>query len=421
MQVETASALSDSRQELAQSSEQKMPKSYTVPHSEVRSKICFFCQEKSSRTIFTVKKCMPALQDLSQHIDFSAVNVPVGICEKCRRSSWLADIFNNEKQITRKQLKKQSFEFVEPDLKSDVCHCYLCKKYRELFPQRTRNLVKKVEKKIQKVEKNPFVDKCICFPCGKLFKISNTRPHICPKEVSRKTKFENTTALLENSPKMAQFVISHFLKNFQPSPDTHRIRLQQFQGGQPLTISLGQPQKIPPKVQLDADDLIEFEMQNNKSNYGNNSSFRLGTFLNKKIGRGTMTKGFQRDYFEKTHILSNFSEGQYLSCFAENKKKKIRKWEDKPAALVKDVSEFVLKIMEELDWNPQDCTIQYSVDRGDSQLKFSVRILHNLYGDLEDFEATGDFLVGIVYGAEENYENVKTIEDKISIHSICML
>ena len=134
-----------------------------------------------------------------------------------------------------------------------------------------------------------------------------------------------------------------------------------------------------------------------------------------------MTTGFQRDYFEKTHLLSSFSEGQYISCLAENKKKKIYKYEDKPAALVKDVSEFVLKIMEELDWNPQECTIQYSVDRGDSQLKFSVRILHNLYGDLEDFEATGDFLVGIVYGAEENYENVKTIEDKISIHSICML
>ena len=85
------------------------------------------------------------------------------------------------------------------------------------------------------------------------------------------------------------------------------------------------------------------------------------------------------------------------------------------------MSEFVLKIMEELDWRPQDCTIQYSVDRGDSQLKFSLRILHNLYGEPEEFEATGDFLVAILYGAEENYENVKIIEDKISIHSIGLL
>ena len=60
----------------------------------------------------------------------------------------------------------------------------------------------------------------------------------------------------------------------------------------------------------------------------------------------------------------------------------------------------------------------FSVDKGDFQLKFSIRILHNLYDKEEEFEATGDFLVAIVYGCEENWENVKAIEDKILIHSI---
>ena len=121
---------------------------------------------------------------------------------------------------------------------------------------------------------------------------------------------------------MAQFVIADFLKNFQPSPITKRIKLQQFGGGQPLTLTLGQPAKIPPKVQLTADDLIDFEVKNNSSYHGKNSSFRLGTFLNQKISRGTMVKDFQKDYYEKTHTLSSFSEGEILPVFVRNKKKK---------------------------------------------------------------------------------------------------
>ena len=120
---------------------------------------------------------------------------------------------------------------------------------------------------------------------------------------------------------------------------------------------LGQPPKIPPKVQLTADDLIDYEVKNNSSYHGKNSSFRLGTFLNQKISRGTMVKDFQKDYYEKTHTLSSFSEGEILPVFVRIKKKK--ELADRPIVYVKDVSEFVLHIMAELDWHPHECTIQY--------------------------------------------------------------
>ena len=94
---------------------------------------------------------MPALQDLSQHIDFSAVNVPVGICEKCRRSSWLADIFNNEKQPENKIHKFTSTQIYRYTTWVDVCKETKCTK---------KQMQKKYKKAHRKNTQSTWMDVC---------------------------------------------------------------------------------------------------------------------------------------------------------------------------------------------------------------------------------------------------------------------
>ena len=341
---------------------------------EVRKKICIFELKKCERNIFSTPKL---LENLKLVVDVDDPRVPTGICQTCRTSRTYTDILS-------KDLAFENFSVVEPNLEGD-CYCLICSKFHEPFAERTQKLA-------QKLKKNPLTS--FCTRCFKVY--PTAKPHKCPKSSPKKTdKFEFICNILEKSPKFSQCVISHFLKQFVPTPPKPpTLKLSQFKGGQPLTVNIG-PLPESKKVTVSADELIMLEKENNASYAGHNTSMRLAKFLNKKFGKFTMEKNFKTKYIEKTHVLSNESEALLLDCFFENKKKKIEKWEKKPAVVVKNFSDYVLKICHEKGWDPQECFVNFNIDRGQNSLKFvcSVINLKNWDGGLmtsEENEETSE-------------------------------
>ena len=222
---------------------------------------------------------------------------------------------------------------------------------------------------------------------------------------------------------MAQQITSHFLQNFNPSPDSNSIKLSTFHGSKKLSVNIGTPPKIKPKIQISVDELLAFETSKNSSYFGHNSTMKFATWLNKKFGKKTVISNFQKIYQEKTHLLSPDTVSCFLDLYFENKKKKIFEWKKRPAVLVHDLSDFVLKIIKLHHWDITECLIQYNVDKGDEQIKFLVNILHKQQGDGEEtttIQATGWFLVGLIFKGQENHTNAKIVEEKIGVHRVEM-
>ena len=385
---------------------------HVQPHAVLRHRICIFCFSpcKTNQSILSTKnKTLLSLLTQIEGVDVNSPSCAAGFCDTCRLSKSISESIKS-KHISKQQLSKHNFSFHVPSPEDSECFCFLCNTYYD-FPR------KKAKKTPQKENRS-----ALCSTCKNTFFIGQS--HKCPPlPHSRTKKFDNLLELFNSSPKMAQQITSHFLKNFVPSPNTNSIHLSQFPSGPNLSVHLGPPPKIQPKIQVSVDELLAFENSKNSSYFGHNSTMKFATWLNKKFGKKTVIQNFQKIYQEKTHLLSPDTVSCFLDLYFENKKKKKFEWKKRPAVLVHYLSDFVLKIIKLHHWDITKCLIQYNVDKGDEQIKFLVNILHKQQGDGEEtttIQATGWFLVGLIFKGQENHTNAKIVEEKIGVHRVEM-
>lgn len=373
---------------------EKRPRNRRVGHEMCRKSVCIFCGKKckeKNRNVFSV----PSLaENLRNFIDLESSKVQVGLCNTCRRK----EKFKNNLEKT--DLFQFDFDFVPPNLSSSCC-CEICEIFHE--PAFLKN------PKTSTSETSEF----ICLKCKEI--TQNPKAHKC-KPISRQQKFENIKGILESSPKFTQCLVAHYLKNYDPSPNSHTVKLPQFQNSNKLSVSVGPPPKTFPKPNVSVKQLIEvrktFGPQTSDTNIKN-----LATWLNKVIGPGTVELNFQKklraryDYF-KPDWQYGFLPFEESTKIGKNKYQTIMV--RRPVALMKDVEQVRAKLCKLRGLQEAQVFCRLHIDSGGKTLKFSFSLVDvwEKEGENKGHKSTGVntiFLFAIVHKGTETNFNIRQI------------
>jgi hypothetical protein len=192
--------------------------------------------------------------------------------------------------------------------------------------------------------------------------------HICKSG----TAVENLQKIVSENPKLGKAVAASVIKNTDPSP-RGTFRLDQASGGQRLSLTLGTAaSKEQPKKQINAEDLLEFKMK--QPRVPHKTVLEFCTFMNKKLGRGTVAQDFQQDIYRQTKVLEEFFLEPFNHKFAIDKEGTLKTF---PIVCIDNLSDFILHIVNVRGQNAQMHSLIYKVglDTGQGFLKVSLSIV----------------------------------------------
>ena len=323
--------------------------------------------------------------------------MPIGICNNCR-------IKVPKASPGDVKLAHQSFEFIGDVSPSGTsCKCVIC--------QTAKNQLSNLSNHgYGKIRKNLFTTSTRCDKCWSIVK-PNQQHHCTPATLA--SNISNKVNEPSNS-KVGEQVTSQFLKEAPKSP-SGTVRLSQPSGGRPLPVTLGAASPASPKQKVSTSDLLEFQIANN---LGDAQTKNVATFLNKKIGKGTVEVDFQ----QKLAKANKFFDSDFVSTptsFQTNGPNPSLYEAD--LVHVPSLSDFLLKVLKEGGSNPHEYDVKLGIDKGQNILKVTVSLVPRVTDDSEGCsvnyfakQSVNDlFIVAACSGVEENHFNLKTILEKI--------
>ena len=211
---------------------------------------------------------------------------------------------------------------------------------------------------------------------------------------------------------MGQAVAAAVIKDTPPSPGG-TIRLKQAAGGRALPVTIGVAQNTERYV-LTAQDIAE--LQKRIPGLSNNSRKAICTWINEKLGRGTIESGFTKILSELDKLYLEYFE---IKEFEFENKDGI--FELLPAFVCKDLLAFTKRVNKDRNYDIDHTLCKFGIDKGQGFLKFTYSIVDLFENEEyhEHFLSTGVnklFLLAILHPKlEENHHNFKVIMSHMNI------
>ena len=367
----------------------------TYTHSECRPKICLVCHKKNSIRNAN-EKVYQAIADFRPDVELDAsdVSTPSGICDNHRK---IITTKSNDQEQNIKNLEfKPHDHVIISDPESRNCTCFICTIVKGTGSSLRRSkspassnevtdlvlpvtelasnsiniegvnviaqgpstsiLIQPSPSSIHTVQEGQKEDKCEscghnnkkrCIDC--LSKFGPGYKHSC-FPVTKKTNMINMA--LEN-PKIGQAVAVAVIKSTPPSPGG-TIRLQGA-NGPPLPISIGVAKEVEP-ILYSVDDLVE--LRKIVPGMSNASLKRVCTWLNSKQ-RGSVEDHFQQKLLDLDKLFLEYFEVKEFDF-----KLKSGELEKLPIAICKNMHNFIERVIELRELNPDRLLLKFLVDKG---------------------------------------------------------
>ena len=364
-----------------------------LTHRECLYRLCLFCHQKHK--LHDIKlTLLLKIEKLSVIKDLDAPHNAKAICESCRQQ-----LYKPEGQAVLKQRRDVSLPHIDDlisiSYNSNTCPCAICEIVKKNKPPTTS------KRKIARPSKS--TPKVICKSCQS--------PDCDGKQCKNTSVTESASKVVKENPRLANAITAQVIKATEPSPKG-TIRLPQSQGGSKLPLTLGSSKKIPKKTEYSAKEVNELRVRLGKGVTGGRE---IGTFLNKKGGKGTVESGFQQKLQEMTHTLDEFFTVQDVGFLVG---KKIVK---KPLVYVKNLSEFCLHVIKKRGYNLFATRILLTVDNTESRSEYSISIIDLLEDKDAVRKSSGTshaLLVAVSPKVPENHFNFQKVFQIISVHQV---
>ena len=368
-----------------------------LTHLECLSKLCIICHLPKQNLDPLGDNLTIMLEELGVVKNFSADHVPKSICGACRIDAQKPG--GEEVLKDRRALSQPSIDEMLCYTLDGVCECKLCK------------IVKTARKPPSKNKGGRPKKRSISLVCTKCMD-----PDCSGIDCSGKAVKDSASKLIETNPRVAEAVTSQMIKNTEPSPKG-TIRLAQGSGGGELPLTLGASSKKPKKVEVTTEEVNDLGQ---KLGIGVKGMREASKFLNQKFGRGTVESGHQQKLVEMMHALDGHFDLKEDCEFMDSEKKLVKK----PLVYCKDLSEFVLCVINGRGYDLEATVVLFNVDNTEEFSQYFISIL-NLNEDpnapLKSSGSTHSLLVAVSEKVPETNFNFKKVLTIIKAHKVKML
>ena len=369
-----------------------------LTHQECLTKLCVICHLPKQNLDSLSDNLTIMFEELEIAKNFDADHVPKSICGTCRLDAHKPGGVEILKD--RRASSQLSIDEVMCITLDGVCECKLCK------------IVKTARKPPPPKKKSGRPKKrSISLVCGKCMD-----PECSGINCNGKSVKDSASKLIQTNPRVAEAVTSQIIKNTKPSPKG-TIRLAQGSGGGQLPVTIGSSAKKPKKVEVTTKEVFDLSQ---KLGVGVKKMRHATTFLNQKVGKGTVESGHQQKLVEMMHSLDGHFDLIEDCEFMDSEKKVVKK----PLVYCKDLSELVLCVIEGRGYDLEATVVLFNVDNTEEFSEYSISIL-NLNEDpnapLKSSGTTHTLLVAVSEKVPESNFNIKKVLTITKAHKVKML
>ena len=380
-------------------------------HQQCQKKMCVFCYN-TCRIEKTQTLQHPSIQKKLSQLDIiipQNITVPNGLCEKCRRDLFQSDTAETMKELLNKSSK--SFGFIREVSETGTCDCKICSKVRS--DSKNPSLRKKA-KRGRKPKEKPIPKPC-CNICQKAWEDGH--------ECESPNNFSGISErLLKNvNPVVAEVAAVRVFKESEKSPHG-TSRLAQGKGGPKLPLIINSAKKRKRDRTPEPVSLKEIQQLQGDTNSTMSGGRKMIRFAN-KISK--VEKGAQKKLSNATRIFDDdFAveeiEFQFHRTF---KGQAYPNYQKRCLVYVKDISKFVLNLIEKRNLQLDKCLLLVGNDGGgnDKSFKVTLNIINLLEDESVQRKSSGSDrsqILAEVAGIPENHHNIKKIFEIIKINDI---
>ena len=374
-------------------------------HQQCQERMCVFCYNtKKIEKTQTLKHS--SVQKKLGELDITISQTLTAPSETCRRK-----LFSPNTAVAMKELLNQSrkgFGFIGIVSETDICDCKICSKVRSNKPPSRKKRGAKPKSKPQPK------------PCCNICQKDWEEGHQC----NSPNNFASISERLLNNvnPMVAQATAVHVIKESDKSPHG-TARLNQGKGGAKLPVVVNSAKKRKSDQASEPVPVTEIAELKQGTNSTLTGARKIITFVN-KISKAE--KGAQAKLSAATRIFDEDFDVKRLD-FEHNrvfKKQSYKCYQKHVIVYVKNISEYVFKLIKGRNLELSKCLLLVGSDGGGKDKSFKVTLnIINLLNDESGLSSRSSGsnqsqILAEVAGIPENYYNIKKIFELININDL---